>query len=444
MLNTVNDRNRPQSAGKTGAVLLLLALLALGACVRTAPAPVETPRLDVTFLPQKGEFVSKYGDQLSLDEITALTRDADYILVGEGHRNVCDHKVQQALLGALARSEKGVSVGLEMVAVDKNHELDDFAKGQVDVDGLEEELQWSATWGYPYTLFKPLFFIVQRNSLPVAGLNVPARVIKKIGREGLDSLTEEERAFLPAEIVPPAPEQIEFLDEVYALHEGKDADNATARDRFRLVQSVWDSKMAEEAVRLRRQYDWPVFVVAGSGHVENGWGIARRIHRFDPGAKVVLLMPWRGGEFDQDAGDAFFYCPDSYQSKMGATLTDTGQGGLLVERVARGSRADKAGLRPGDVLVRASGIDLEHLFDLHRAGFKVHNANEPLVFTVRRGGKTVTVDVGRLGVFKPKAKPAAEPEANTEAADDPRPEPADGGADHAEPQSRPEAGPDAR
>jgi len=433
---TMTNRNALQFARCLRAGLLLAALLALAACSAKTPPPVETPRLDVTFLPQKGEFVSKYGDQLSPDEITALMRDADYILVGEGHRNVCDHKVQQALLGAMAKSEKGISVGLEMVAVDRNHELDDFAKGQVDVDDLADELQWSTTWGYPFALFRPLFFIIQRDSLPVAGLNVPSRVIKKISREGLEGLTEDERRFLPTEIVEPAPEQIEFLDEVYAQHEGKDADNATARERFRLVQSIWDSKMAEEAVRLRKEYDWPVFVVAGSGHVENGWGIARRIHRFDPGAKVVMILPWRGGAFDGESGDAFFYCPDSYESKMGATLTDTGQGGLLVERVARGSRADKAGLRPGDVLERASGVELDSLFDLHRAGFKVHDADEPLVFTVRRGCDTLTVDVGKLGV--PKAKPAEAVKTEAEGEKGAEETPAD------ESSVRPEAGPEAR
>jgi len=189
-------------------------------------------------------------------------------------------------------------------------------------------------------------------------------------------------------------------------------------------------------------------VVAGSGHVENGWGIARRIHRFDPGAKVLLILPWRGGAFDGESGDAFFYCPDSYESRMGATLTDTGRGGLLVERVARGSRADKAGLRPGDVLERASGVALDSLFDLHRAGFKVHEADEPLVFTVRRGCDTLTVDVGKLGVPKAKSAEAAKPGAEGEkGAVVPAAAAVPSGAEEtpaAAPATRPEAGPEAR
>ena len=244
----------------------LVLAMTMGACVKT----VVHPPLTVTFLPQKGDFVSRYGDRLTMDEIMGMAKGQDYILIGEGHKNIHDHNVQQRVLTALAASEEGPAVGLEMVAVDMQPVLDDFARGQVSVAGLEEELQWTTKWGYPYSFFSGLFEIVQRNSLPVIGLNVPTRVTKKISDEGLDSLTEEERAFLPIEIVPPASEQARMLDMIYNQHSSMDADNATQRDRFHLVQSIWDSKMAEEAVLLHREYDWPVLIIAGAGHVENG------------------------------------------------------------------------------------------------------------------------------------------------------------------------------
>lgn len=366
---------------------------------------VVHPPLDVTFLPQTGEFISKEGERLTLLEITDLARDADYILMGEGHKNACDHKMQQAVLASLSQLETPPAIGLEMVAVDMQPILEDFAKGQVEVSALEEELQWSTRWGYPFSLFQGLFETAQRSSLPVAGLNVPSRVTKKITKEGVQSLSEEEQAFLPSQIVPPDAAQVEFLDEIYAQHPSLQSDNATQRERFYLVQSIWDSKMAEEAVKLRKRFDWPVMIVAGSGHVENGWGIAKRIKVFDPDARVLQLMPYRGGPFDGKRGDAFFYCPDSYKSRMGALLVATGRGGLLVQSVSRDSRAAKAGLRPGDVLTEAAGISLDHLFSLHMAGSKVHKANEELVFVVRRGGETYETSVGKLGKTKPKAHP---------------------------------------
>jgi len=376
---------------------LLALVLSMGACVKKVPVVVEHPPLSVTFLPQKGDFVSKYGDPVDFNEILYITNSYDYILIGEGHRNPTDHKVQQRLLAGMSDKGEDLSVGLEMVAVDMQPVLDDFAKGLVKVDDLAEELEWAEKWGYSFDLFRDHFEIAGKNSVPVAGLNVPTAVTRKITREGLESLTEEERELLPDEIVPPSTEQRTYLDVIFGQHESKDAEAQVQRERFHLVQSIWDTKMAEEAVRLRKKFNWRVLLIAGSGHVENGWGIAKRIRWFDPGARVLSIMPWRGDEFDPDAGDVFFYSPDTYQSKMGALLTGQPSGGILVESVQRGSRAAKAGLRPGDVLLEASGVQLDHLFSLHIAGKTVHDANEPLVFLVRRGTRTFFVDMGKLG-----------------------------------------------
>lgn len=385
---------------------LLCLALNLGACVKKNVEPVPRPPLSVTFLPQKGDFISKYGNPVGFDAIKSIAAGYDYILIGEDHRNPVDHKVQQAVLEALCCNGRGLSLGLEMVAVDKQPVLDDFGEGLVPVDDLAEELEWAERWGYPFSLFRGHFELAQRNSVPVAGLNAPLAVTRKITREGLDKLSDEERAYLPGEIVPPATDQRAFLDAVFGMHETMDARDADQRDRFFLVQSIWDTKMAEEAVRLRKQYDWPVLVIAGAGHVEYGWGIAKRIRWFDPAARVLTIMPWRGGPFDDEAGDLFFYSPDTYQSRMGMVLAVRSGQGLLVERVDRVSRAARAGLRPGDVLLDASGVPLASLMSLHVAGKQVHDADAPLVFTVRRGESIFKADVGRLGVAGEKTASA--------------------------------------
>ena len=72
----------------------------------------------------------------------------------------------------------------------------------------------------------------------------------------------------------------------------------------------------------------------------------------------------------------------------------------LVTEVVPDSRADKAGLRQGDVIVEANGILVEALMDLHRAGSKAHRENQPLTFVVRRDGQTLTLDFGLLGQGK--------------------------------------------
>ncbi len=67
--------------------------------------------------------------------------------------------------------------------------------------------------------------------------------------------------------------------------------------------------MAEKAVSLRESSGHPVVILAGGGHVEHGWGIARRLKVLDPQSKITTIMPWRGDEFYPTAADSFFYAP---------------------------------------------------------------------------------------------------------------------------------------
>ncbi|MDD4953210.1 MAG: ChaN family lipoprotein, partial [Desulfovibrionaceae bacterium] len=113
----------------------LAAALALSAC---AARPAPAPPLGATFLPCPGEFLAQNGTRLSPDELLDMAGRADYLLVGEGHKNPCDHQVQATLVKALAESGRPLAIGLEMVARDKQDALDAFARGEIRVDGLEE------------------------------------------------------------------------------------------------------------------------------------------------------------------------------------------------------------------------------------------------------------------------------------------------------------------
>ena len=73
------------------------------------------------------------------------------------------------------------------------------------------------------------------------------------------------------------------------------------------------------------------------------------------------------------------------QESMGLTMAEA-RGGLVVDRVARGSQAERTGLRPGDVVVAANGRRVASLEDL---GGEVLRG-------VDRGGLPVVVQRGRF------------------------------------------------
>ncbi|MFW6236491.1 MAG: ChaN family lipoprotein, partial [Desulfovibrionales bacterium] len=204
-------------------------------------------------------------------------------------------------------------------------------------------------------------------------------------------------AFLPEEIIPPPADQEETLREQFRMHSTMldRGEGERVLENFILAQSLWDSFMAQKAAELSIRYQRPVIVAAGAGHVEFGWGIAHRIRALLPEAKIVSILPWRGGDNpQQEEGDFFFFCPERHRSRMGYELEQRFDG-LRVRMVEEGSRAATAGLKPGDVIERANGQVVDSLLDLHRAGFAAGRKQEPFTLTVLRDGQTVQVTIER-------------------------------------------------
>jgi S1-C subfamily serine protease len=65
----------------------------------------------------------------------------------------------------------------------------------------------------------------------------------------------------------------------------------------------------------------------------------------------------------------------------------------VVKGVIPGSRAARAGFRPGDVLVTAGGHEITSGLDLHKAAFPAAQKDQDLSFQVRREGKNQRIVV---------------------------------------------------
>lgn len=360
----------------------IIVVAALGACAR-GPKPMH----DV--LP--GDLFSPGAQVLAHDAFALQYAGAHYILLGEGHTVPCDHRVQADVLAALADAGQRPVLGLEMVPVDKQAVLDRFNAGEIPVDELEQALDWGAIWGHAFEVYEPIFILAHRRRIPVVALNVPGRVKKAVSAHGLDGVPEEDLSSLPDNLIDPSPEQVASLRKEFERHKGLMEDGRF--ERFLLVQSLWDSVMAQSAVGARADFGGPVVILAGSGHVENGWGIAHRLRTLDPTASIVSVMPWRGGrDFEPEAADLFFYCAMVHRSRLGFTLEQFPDH-ALVKDVAPDTKASAAGFLPGDRIVRVGGIRAEDLWVLHKAAIAARRAETTLDFTVERGAQTLTLSV---------------------------------------------------
>jgi uncharacterized iron-regulated protein len=259
-----------------------------------------------------GDFLAPGRGRLPPPEVAAALGQARYVLVGESHGNACDHRAQARVLAVLAGAGRPPVVGLEQVDVTRQPVLGRFARGELDLEELPAALSWRERWGVPFDRYRPIFEIARGDRLPVVALNLPSELVREFGEKGAVGLSPERRALLPGEIVPPPPEQEARLREAFRAHHhsGSGPNGEEPLARFARVQALWDTAMAARAVEAAGQFGAPVAILTGTGHVERGWGIERRLARLDPGAEVVSILPWRGnGAPDPAEADLFFYCP---------------------------------------------------------------------------------------------------------------------------------------
>lgn len=414
--------------------ILLCMCLSAGCASRITPPPKDASEYT------KGQFVLPDGRQASERKLLSLAERADYILIGERHDNVLDHSVQAAVLARLARNGMRPLLGLEMLPRNRfEHELQAITEKRIRLDDIPQALDWENSWGFAFSLYRPVFAVVQQYGIPVYGLNISNEVRLSLSRKGLAALSDEERSQLPERVIPPLPEQREKLAEVFRIHAAmfekgrkggppqeasltqtvslpsptpgqkttsspeagrmvESPEPSKALERFLLVQSVWDSTMAEQAMLVRQRHQeqpnrahQPLVILAGSGHVEFGHGIAHRLLVLDPQARILSIMPFSGRKPERGAADLFYYSPQQKERRgFGFTLEPV-QGGLRVVAVRDGSRAARSGMREGDVIVEADGRAVREPGDLHRAAMRV---GENLTLGVDRLGKRLQIPLG--------------------------------------------------
>lgn len=381
-------------SGRFAPLALLAALVLVAGCAHKPSAVTEPALLAAPAAPGADAFYDPSGQVLSGADLAEKLRAARYVLVGEMHPSPCDHLAQARVLEAMADAGQAPAVGLEMVGLDRQPVLDLFNAGEIGLDELARDLDWSQRWGFDFGLYRPIFETAKRLGLPLYALNAPEGVALKAGKAGLSGLSADERRGLPKKILPPPDEQLDFLREVFAAH-GKQTTSGSRNlwKEFQRVQSVWDTTMAYRAVLAAKSSGRPVVILAGGGHVDMGWGVATRLAALDPKGGRLLVSAWRSGPKPHPGqADVYFSCPASHRGRLGLRLEPV-DGGLAVRAVEPDSLAQKAGFAPGDVLTAASGKRLASVRDLRLAAAKALSDGAPLRLDFMRANLTGSVSI---------------------------------------------------
>ena len=258
--------------------------------VHDLPAPLtsELPSGDIVRTSRRAAFSDMIDD----------LAEADVVYVGESHTDKEHHLVQLRVIEYLHTRGRLHAIGMEMFQRRFQDVLDAYTQGRIDEQALIEGTEYKQRWGYDFALYRPILEFARKWRLPVIALNVEQEIRKKVSAGGIEALTEEERATLPA-ITPGPKAHRTYLKRTYQGHlkKGEKFDQAKF-DRFYTVMCLWDAVMADSVVRWYRAApkDAQVVVLAGTGHMRYRYGIPDRV-RNRIGKSHMTVIPMSVAQF---------------------------------------------------------------------------------------------------------------------------------------------------
>jgi uncharacterized iron-regulated protein len=235
---------------------------------------------------------------LTFGELTDRLLDADLICIGETHDSDLNHRVQLQIIKSLAARDDRLGVGMEMFQRPFQSALDDYLTGKNTEADFLNATEYQARWGYEWQLYRPIVEFCRANHLPVAALNARKELTTRIRAVGVAGLNEEEKKELGEVDFQVKAHRDHWFDLLPQMH-GQTNMPADQKERSYQVMTTWDGYMGASAADfLRGRNLRRLVVLAGSGHVENGYGIPDRA-ALRAKAKAATVRIETGGDVDK-------------------------------------------------------------------------------------------------------------------------------------------------
>ncbi len=266
------------------------ALLGLVLCAPAAPLAGQG------YVPHR-VYDARAGRFVDFEAMAAALAASEAVFFGEQHDDPGTHRMEAALLEALARRRGGVVVGMEMLERDVQPLLDRYLAGEVAEEAF---LAGARPWPNHASDYRPLLEAARSRGWPVLASNAPRRLASQVSRGGLDTLAAldaGERALVARDLRCPRDAYRERFLEQMAAHPmgGPPEAQAAMAERFYLAQCAKDETMAESVAEALARGPAGTLVVHFNGafHSDHRLGIVPRVERRRPGARlrVVSAVP---------------------------------------------------------------------------------------------------------------------------------------------------------
>ncbi len=318
----------------------------------------------------------------TFNQMIDFLKDKKVIYIGEHHTKYEHHAIQYQIIKALKDRGVDIAIGMEMFGRDFQKYLDDYIDGKISETQFLRKTKYFTQWRYDYHLYKPILKFARENKIPVVALNLDLKLIEKVARKGIDSLTEEEKRKLPKEIDFSNLEYKNYLFRIYKMHSHGDLKKFI---NFYQSQLLWDETMAETSANyIKKHPKKTLIVLAGNGHLAYGYGIPDRVKRRVNVKRAIILQ---GEQPEKEKGDIFIFTEimkGTVSKKLGVYVKET-EKGLLVEELVKTSIAEKSGIKKGDLIVSFNGKPVKTVEDLKL--LLINPPEKSFVEVIRKGEK---------------------------------------------------------
>ena len=186
---------------------------------------------------------------ITFGELTDRLLAADLVCIGETHDSDLNHRVQLQVIKALFARDERLGVGLEMFQRPYQKEIDRYLKGETSEDDFLKAAEYRQRWGFDWGLYRPIVDFCRKNELPVAALNAPRELTKRVSAVGFAGLKDDEKQQL-GPIDFQVKEHRDYWYERLAAMHGKTKVSEEQKERGYQVMTIWDDYMGASAAQL--------------------------------------------------------------------------------------------------------------------------------------------------------------------------------------------------
>lgn len=303
------------------------------------------------------------GKQPMLAELTEQLGEKRAIFIGEVHDRLEHHQNQLRVIQGMYARNPNLAIGVEYFQQPFQPYLDDYIAGRIDEKEMLVKTEYFKRWQLDYRLLQPIFQFAREKHIPVLALNVPDEIHNKVFKDGMKSLSPEERAQTPDVIEPASDNYLYRLKTIFDSH-------PQGTDFKKFVEGVllWDSSMADTAARYLKSHPQSSMVVlAGMAHIMYGDGIPERLNHRLGGNQSALLL--NGNDFGNYFGIADYLLETDGNielpkaGKLGVSIMDAANN-VYISDFASGSAAQAAGIDVGDHILALNGVKVANVTEL--------------------------------------------------------------------------------